>query len=190
MTVHILNWVILIGLILFSLALNLGIFIIILYIISGAHGWAHGAPFLITPLASCKEMIALADIKRDDVVYDLGCGDGRFVFEAAEKGARATGVEISPLVYWWARARRRLLHKKGNLVRGNIHATDLSDADVVFCFLLPKAMDKLARKFRDELKDGCRIIIRDVPLPGWQAEQIVEKTPHAERGKIYKYIKR
>ena len=70
-----------------------------------------GTPFIPSSLQTTEKMLELAGIKPGQVVYDLGCGDGRLVFKAAELGARAIGVEVNITVYWYALLLKRR-HKK------------------------------------------------------------------------------
>jgi SAM-dependent methyltransferase len=155
----------------FWISLTLFNITVILWSFSTLHGYLCGAPFLSTPKAVFSKMFELADIKPGEVVYDLGCGDGRFVFEAEARGAKAIGIEISFFVYLLARFKKRILKKQGTILWGNLFKLNLRDADVVFCYLLPKAMKKINNKFQAELKKGCRIICHDFPLPGWRPEK-------------------
>jgi predicted RNA methylase len=103
----------------------------------------------------------LADIQPDEVLYDLGCGDGRFIISVARKfGAKAVGIEINPILYLWCQIvitllglRRRIKIKFGNFFKYN-----LGDADVVICYLLQETNDKLEDKLLRELKPTARVI--------------------------------
>ena len=118
-----------------------GIVIVVIGILSYLLG---GALFIATRTKVVKKMVALADIQRGEKVYDLGCGDGRLLIEANKKyGAEAIGIEISPFVFWLAKITTLIHRAKVTLVRGNIYKADFSDADVVFCYLMPEMMQKL-----------------------------------------------
>ena len=125
-------------------------------------------PFVSTPWTVMDKMMELADIKKGEKVYDLGCGDGRLLIEANKRyGAKAVGIEISPFVYWLAKIATRFSQAKVKVIRGNIFEFDFSDADVVFCYLFPEPMKKLEKKFKN-LKKGCRIISHGFEIPGWK----------------------
>ena len=121
----------------------------------------RGAPWVPTPTKKVRQMLTLAKVRPDDLVYDLGCGDGRTIIIAARRyGARAVGIEIDPLRYLWCQALISVLGLRGRvrIVYGNFFKHDLSNADVVFCYLLQKTNDRLEEKLKDELKPGARIV--------------------------------
>ncbi len=132
------------------------------------------APFVITPGDVVSAMLRLADVKKSDVVYDLGCGDGRIVIHAAQTyGARAVGVDINPKRIEEARANAR---KAGveHLVRfevRDIYDTDLRDATVVALYLLPEQNLKLRPKLQTQLKAGARIVTHQFHMGDWKAEK-------------------
>lgn len=143
-------------------------------LISILHGGFYGAPYVPTNSKTYKKMIKAAKIKEGDKIYDLGSGDGRLVFAAAEKGAKATGIEINFFVHWLAKINKFAFRRKGNLIRGNIWKKDIGDADIVFCYLLPSLMGKIQEKFNNELKKGCVVVSHAFPLPEWE---IIEHIP-------------
>ena len=100
--------------------------------------WTHhrGAPWIPSTRKMVHEMLSLAEVQPDDVVYDLGCGDGRFVITAArEYQATAVGIEIDPLRYLWCRMLVTVLRLRGQVkvIYGDFFKQDLSDADVNIC---------------------------------------------------------
>jgi len=111
----------------------------------------------------------MAEVGPDDLVYDLGCGDGRMIITAARHyGARAVGIELDPLRYLWCqmlitvmglRSRVRVLH-------GDFFEQNLSDADVVTCYLLQSTNEKLEGKLRQELMPGTRVVSNTFTFPG------------------------
>jgi predicted RNA methylase len=116
-----------------------------------------------------RELLAFADVGPDDVVYDLGCGDGRLIIAAALRcGARAVGIEIHPLRYWWCKMRIDALglQDRVQVIRGDFYRQDLSDADVVICYLLQRTNNKLEAKLRQELASGTRVISKRFTFPG------------------------
>lgn len=106
-------------------------------------------------------MLSMAEVKAGEVVYDLGCGDGRVLITAVRKfGARAVGVEVDVSRYLWSVFSVILLGlwKQVRIIRGDLFSVDLREADVVFAFLLQDTNDRLKDKLRRELRPGTRII--------------------------------
>jgi hypothetical protein len=125
--------------------------------------WTHfvGAPWVPTSMRMVHKMLTMAEVGPDDLVYDLGCGDGRLVVTAARKyGARAVGIEIDPLRYIWCQFLITVLflRKRVTILYGNFFNHDLSDANVITCYLLPGTNRKLEDKLVKELDSVTRII--------------------------------
>ena len=138
-------------------------FIIIGIIVVIFISWSHikGAPWIPTRMKKVREMLTLADIQPDEVLYDLGCGDGRFVVTAARRfDAKAVGIEINLLLYLWCQFLITILglRKKIKIAYGNFFKHDLSNADVVICYLLQDTNDKLEEKLIQELKPTARVV--------------------------------
>lgn len=123
-----------------------------------------GAPPVPTPPAVMRDMFALAKIRPGERVYDLGCGDGRLVFEAKRLGAQATGFELALPVYLLAKIRSFFLG--GRILFRDFWKADLSDADVVFCFLLTDSMQTFKQKLWPALKPGTRVVSHAFPMHG------------------------
>jgi predicted RNA methylase len=129
-------------------------------------------------------MLDMAQVGPGDLVYDLGCGDGRLIVAAARRyGARAVGIEIHPLRVLWCRAWIAVLglRDRVKVVRGDLFAQDLSDATVVTCYLLQRTNDKLEGKFRRELDPHTRVVSKRFTFPGLR---LVRRD---ERDKLYLY---
>lgn len=148
-----------------------------------------GAPWVPTFKKASLAGIELAGIKEGDIVYDLGCGDGRWLKKAAAltKAKKLIGLEISLLPYWLAKInfllspeRRRLSVKWQNL-----YLADLSQADVVYCFGLPEVLAKLESKLRRELKPGARFVSYVFSLPDKKPDRVFKISEHS--AKIYLY---
>jgi predicted RNA methylase len=119
-----------------------------------------GAPWIPSSMHAVHQLLTLADVQPDDVVYDLGCGDGRIIITAARQyGARAVGIEIDPLRYLWCQLVITLLglRDRVTLIYGSFFAQDLSGADVVICYLLQDTNLRLQSKFNRELRSGTRV---------------------------------
>jgi hypothetical protein len=129
-----------------------------------------GAPYIPTPRRTVRLMLTMAGVGPDDLLYDLGSGDGRVLFLAAQEfGARAVGIEIDPLRYLWVRVLIRLRGLSGQveIIFGNFFAIDLSQADVVTCYLRSATNARLEGKFERELRPGTRVVSRKFKFLGW-----------------------
>ena len=127
--------------------------------------WVPTSPALV------EKMLDLAKVTSNDVVMDLGSGDGRMVIAAAKRGARAIGVEYNPKM---VELSRRLAAEAGvadraTFIEGDMYAADISKATVLALFLLPENLRKLEPKFR-ALPSGTRIVVNTFGIPDWHAE--------------------
>src|SRR5437773_3706234 len=118
-------------------------------------------PYVPTPWVIVEEMLKLADIRGEDVVYDLGSGDGRLVIAAAKRfGARGVGIELQNELIDLARtgAKREGVADRVKFIHGDLFETEIKDASVVMLYLLPRFVTRLVPRFRAELKAGTRIV--------------------------------
>jgi len=132
-------------------------------------------PFVPTPIEVVDRMLEIAQVKRDDVVYDLGSGDGRIVIRAAKKyGARGVGIEMDRLLL--AKAKRAAAAEDvAHLVEFRAEdalQTDISPATVVTLYMLPWFNDAMKPRFARDLKPGARIVAHDFGIEGWEPERI------------------
>lgn len=131
-------------------------------------------PFVTTPPEVVERMLTLAETRREDLVMDLGSGDGRIVIAAAKKyGARAIGVELDPKLVEAARenARSAGVEQRTTFLNGDVMTADLSGANVVTAYLLPWMMDALQPKLLAELAPGTRIVSHAFPMSGWEPDE-------------------
>lgn len=129
-----------------------------------------GAPFVPSTNKTSSTMIDLADITKNDVIYDLGSGDGRLLFLAQKKGAKkAIGFEINPLLVLYTKLRILLTRKKNiSVTMQNFWTANYKQADVIFIYLLPWKMEALGEKLRKELKPEARIVSNSFIFPHWK----------------------
>jgi uncharacterized protein (TIGR03000 family) len=131
--------------------------------------------YVPTPQAVVDKMLQMAEVKKDDLVYDLGCGDGRIVVTAAKKhGSKAVGFDIDPDRVKEARENVRK-NGVGDLVtikQEDIFKQDLSQANVVTLYLLPELNVRLIPQL-EKLKPGSRIVSHDFNMKGVKPKQVV-----------------
>lgn len=170
----------------FVLFLEIIIFIAIL--LPTLIAFLTGAPWVPTPEARVKKMLELANIKPGDRVYDLGCGDGRMVHLAAKLyGADAVGLELSPLIYAWARIRNFFLRSKSKILLRDFRRIDYSNAKTLVCYLLPDILKIMKPKFEAELAPGSKIVSYAFEIAGWQPVYIEPKDPKKNYSRILVY---
>lgn len=141
------------------LLLNL-LFAIFLFFLTIA--FVTGAPFVPSTKNTAASMIRLAKLKKGMKIYDLGSGDGRLLVLAAKKGCTAVGFEINPFLVILSRLRWLRVEWK------NFWHADISDADVVFVYLLPWRMDKLAKFLKKQLKPEALVVSNSFIFPNWK----------------------
>ena len=133
-------------------------------------------PFVPTTDEAVQAMLKLADVKKTDVVYDLGCGDGRIVIAAAKSyGAHAVGIDIDPVRIAEAKENAKTAGVE-NLVRfeeNDLFQADIHEARVVTLFLLSSVNLKLRPKLLQDLKPGTRIVSNTFDMGDWKADKEV-----------------
>jgi SAM-dependent methyltransferase len=121
----------------------------------------YNAPWVPLSMEEVHQMLLLAKVVPDDLVYDLGCGDGRIIITAArEYGTRAVGIELDPLRYIWCQLLITLfgLRERAQVIYGDFFDQDLTEAEVVTCYLLQRTNNRLKEKFKRELRPGTRVV--------------------------------
>ena len=141
-------------------------------------------PYVPTPVLVVDAMLDLAKVVKSDIVYDLGCGDGRIIVRAASRfGCRGVGVDLNP---------ERVKEAKANAVRagvtqltrfevGDVFEFDFSSASVVTMYLLPSVNLKLRPRLLKELKPGTRLVSHDFHMGDWAPQT----TREVGRSRIY-----
>ena len=146
-------------------------------------------PYVVLPDGAMSEVARTLGVRDSDVVYDLGCGDGRVILalRGVNSAAKYVGVENDWAV--WLLAKWRLL-SRAQLVRGEISGTPLDEATRVFAYLGPELMAELEPRFERELPQGARVVSVQFPLPTRPPAAVVElehSRSHAARLYVYNY---
>lgn len=170
--------IILLGFLIFLLAFAASILVQIFFTV----------PFVPSQKKVVSRMISLASLKPKETVYDLGCGDGRLLFEAEKKArVKAVGFEIAPLPYFWALLKKLFLGSNAAVRFQNFFKANLRKTDVIFCYLFPVTMKKLSGKIKRECRKGTRIISNTFHLPGFEPVKVLKKNKRAGLPTIYLY---
>jgi SAM-dependent methyltransferase len=131
-------------------------------------------PYVPTTDEAVEAMLKLADVKKTDIVYDLGCGDGRIVIAAAKNfGARAVGIDIDPVRIGEARENAQKADV-GKLVRfeeNDLFKSDIHEATVVTLFLLSSVNLRLRPKLFQDLKPGTRVVSNTFDMGDWKPDK-------------------
>jgi cyclopropane fatty-acyl-phospholipid synthase-like methyltransferase len=131
--------------------------------------------YVPTPQSAVEAMLELARVTANDVVYDLGCGDGRIPITAATKyGARGVGIEIDMFYLRYAidNLAKARVGDRVVFLNQDLFDTDISPATVVALFLLPRVNQQLIPKLRRELRPGTRIVSHQYDMgDAWPPEQ-------------------
>ena len=128
-----------------------------------------------TPQPIVEDLLKMADVNRNDVVYDLGCGDGRFVITAAKKyGARGIGIDIDPERIKDSNRNAQIagVQDKVKFIEGDLFESDFREATVVALYLLPDLNMQLRPKLLQELKPGTRVVSHEFDLYDWQPDKM------------------
>lgn len=144
-----------------------------------------GAPWVPTPKKRVRSMLEFAEVTSDDILYDLGSGDGRIVVMAGKEfGATSIGIEVDPLRLMWSRLsiRRHRLRKRVQVIRANFFKVSLEDATVVTLYQGHEINKKIRDKLASELRQGTRVVSYRFILDGWTPAKTYEEES------IYLYI--
>jgi SAM-dependent methyltransferase len=144
---------------------------------SGSNPVRLDGPFVPTPMPVVDAMLDMARVTQEDLVYDLGSGDGRIVLRAADRfGARGVGVDLNPDRVAEARAMANAMGPRiEQLVRfevGNVYTFDFTAATVVTLYLFPSVNLKLRPRLLRELKPGTRVVSHQFDMGAWEPEEV------------------
>lgn len=138
-----------------------------------------------------ERMLEIANVGKDDVLYDLGSGDGRIPITAAQKfGTRGVGVELRPELVQEARqnAQQAGVSDRVQFLEQDLFETDIREASVVTLYLLPQLNVKLRPKLFQELKPGTRIVSHDFDMGEWEPEQVVQVQGPSRVHTVYYWV--
>lgn len=148
-------------------------------------------PDVRTPLVVVNEMLRLGNVTADDVVYDLGSGDGRIVIAAArDRGARGVGFEIDPALVAQATERAQGLGLGGRVTfrRDDLFQADLREATVVTLYLSPALNRRLRPKLLSELRPGSRIVSHSFDMGDWAPARTLQVTSNEGTHTLYLWV--
>lgn len=142
--------------------------ILVIFLVANTAGFFFGAPFAPTPKSKLEGLFTKLDLSNSDIIYDLGSGDGRVLLAAARRGHQAVGFEINPvLCFWsWMHVWQNQAGSKVKIYCGSFWNRSLSEAKVVFAFILPQYMNRLEKKLAKEVKKGTYVVTYLARLPG------------------------
>jgi Methyltransferase domain len=152
---------------------------------------APSVPYVPTPENVVDRMLELANVSRDDVLYDLGSGDGRIPITAAQEyGTRGTGVELNSELVQESRANAETagVSDRVEFLQQDLFQTDLSEATVVTLYLLPEVNLQLRSKLLQELEPGTRVVSHSFDMGEWQPEQVVRVQGPTRQHTLYYWV--
>jgi SAM-dependent methyltransferase len=132
------------------------------------------SPYVASPTQIVDAMLDLAQVKSSDVVYDLGCGDGRIVISAAKKyGAHGVGIDLNPDRIEEARANAHAAGVDGRVMfeARDLFESDIHDATVVTLYLLPEVNMRLRPRLLSELRPGTRVVAHSFAMGDWKPDK-------------------
>jgi precorrin-6B methylase 2 len=148
------------------------------------------APYYPTPQTVVDQMLTVAQVRPGEMVYDLGCGDGRIVIAAAQKfKARAVGIEIRREIYerTLAKVASLGLSDQVQIVHANALAYNLSPADVVTLYLLTSSNERLKPMLLKDLRPSARVVSHDFEIRGWKPVTVNRMVVDGHAHIIYLY---
>jgi hypothetical protein len=164
----------------------------------GSHGRTDAAdlaPWVPTPQPVVDRMLELAEVTTKDVLYDIGCGDGRIVITAARRyGIRGVGIDIDPAMVELSEKNAAAAGIEGQVRFIAMDATkaDISEATVVTLYLLPESNALMRPLLEAQLRPKSRVVCHNYAIPGWEEKEVLNETVKDENGEdhyVYLYIR-
>lgn len=149
------------------------------------------APYVVSPPTVVDRMLELADLKPGETLYDLGSGDGRILFTAAQNfRARAVGIEISDALVHRTEERIQRMHLQDRvrIIHADVRDVDLSPADVVTMYFSTGSNESLRPRLEKYLRSGARVVSHDYAVPGWKADKVDKAEAYSRDHVIYVYV--
>jgi SAM-dependent methyltransferase len=154
---------------------SLILFLILLSFSLLSLGAFFDAPWVPTRKKDFERVAKMAKLQPGMSFYDLGSGTGEMLFHLSDKyKVNCVGIEISPILYLYSKA-KSLFYKRVKIIYGDFYRHDISKADIIYVFLMPKSFNKLKRKISKELKENSKIIMSSWPLQNFNPTQISKK---------------
>jgi SAM-dependent methyltransferase len=173
-----------------STLIQIQIVILVLLMIPTLYAMLDGAPFVPTEMEQVNRMLKAANLKPGMKVYDLGSGDGRLVYKASKDyGAKGVGYEFSPLVWALSKFLSLFWRSEAKLKFGNFWKKDLSDADVIFCYLLTHSMVRMQKIIWPTLKPGTLVVSNAFVMKDLKPWKKIPRDADRKLGPIWIYKK-
>jgi SAM-dependent methyltransferase len=173
------------------IGLSLTLAVTVLWVIGQAQQRTPDVHYVPTPHDVVAEMLRVARVSKNDVVYDLGSGDGRLVIAAAKRfGARAVGIDIDPVRIEESRvnARDAGVANRVQFLQQDLFETDFREATVVTLYLLPKLNMQLRPKLLSDLKPGTRVVSHDFAMEDWQPDRELQIPGSPHKHTVYFWV--
>ena len=157
----------------------------------GSHGRSDAAdlaPYVPTSMQVVNKMLEVAEVSDSDVVYDIGCGDGRIIISAAKlRGARGVGIDIDPRLIKLARenAAKEGVADRVEFRLEDATKADFADATIVMLYLLSESNEVLRPHLESQLKPGTPIVAHDYPIFKWRSKVVKVESVDADDGKVH-----
>jgi hypothetical protein len=155
----------------FELIISLSLAI---FMISILYSSIKGAPYVPTSQKDVEDTLKQANLRKGQVFLELGSGDGRVVRTAVKNyQVKGIGVDINPVLVFWSRILARRQHLTDiNFIKKNIFDIDLSQADIIYLFLMPVLIERLTEKLNREIKKNSLVISHGFKIIGWEKNLI------------------
>ncbi len=146
------------------------------------------APFVPTPLVAVHEILKQAKIRKGEIVYDLGAGDGRFLhFAEKDYGAKAIGYELDPGVFLYAKFKQWFFGWRGKVIRADFRHQEIKNADVIVFYMMPHSLKKLQKFIEKQIAGGTRVVSYVFEIGDLVPRKIIPKDAEKGIGRIMVY---
>lgn len=155
----------------------IGQILLIAILISFAYAGLSMAPWVPSRKRDLERIFRLANMRPEEIFYDLGSGNGQLIFHAGRLGYRAIGLEINWPLFLYSKIKQKIIRATNVEIKfQNLFKKNLSAADVVFIFGMPRVARQLQNKLLTELKPGARVISYTFAFPDWQPDMVSKPT--------------